>query len=148
MGAYSVLRISDAASLAIHTTVLMAARPHRLVPAREMAAVLQVSEAHLAKVLQRLVHAGLARSTRGPKGGFTLNRPGDQMTMLEVFEAIEGPLHPTACLLGPGRTCNANGCVLGGLVSRVNREVKDYLAKTKVQDMTGVFGEEVNNEAA
>lgn len=148
MSGSSVLKISDAAALALHTAVYLAANPDRLAPAREVAAVLQVSEAHLAKVMQRLVRSGIARSVRGPKGGFALYRDASKLSMLEVFEAIEGPLHPTDCLLGPGRRCNGNGCVLGGLVSKVNSDVKNYLSSHFVADMTSVFTGEVGNEAA
>ncbi len=135
----SILKISEAASLALHTAVYLADNPDRLVPTREMAAGLAVSEAHLAKVLQRLVHAGLARSTRGPKGGFALARPAEEVTLLEVYEAIEGPLKPSSCLFGDSRKCNSAFCVLGDLVARINHEVKDYLSKTYLSQMTGVL---------
>ncbi|MCF8044104.1 MAG: Rrf2 family transcriptional regulator, partial [Desulfarculaceae bacterium] len=69
-----LLKISEAASLALHTMGLLASRPGEQVPTRELAARLKVSEAHLAKVMQRLGRAGLVRSQRGPKGGFALER--------------------------------------------------------------------------
>jgi Rrf2 family protein len=60
----------------------------------------EISEAHLAKVLQRLVKAELLRSVRGPRGGFILTRAPESVTLLEVFEAVinEHRCHPSHCL--------------------------------------------------
>jgi hypothetical protein len=56
--------------------------------ARYLANRFEISEAHLAKVLQRLVKAELLRSVRGPRGGFILTRAPESVTLLEVFEAV------------------------------------------------------------
>jgi Rrf2 family protein len=132
-----ILAISDAASLALHTAGLLAADPSRRRPARELAATLGVSQAHLAKVLQRLAHAGLVHSVRGPAGGFVLRRRADEVTLLEVYEAVMGPLHPSPCLLGRP-TCTAAGCVLGGLLRRVDADVRAYLANTRLSALAAL----------
>ncbi|MCP4900046.1 MAG: Rrf2 family transcriptional regulator, partial [bacterium] len=94
----TMLRISEAASLGIHAMGLLAIHPDRSLSARTIAEKFSVSEAHLSKVLQRLTKVGLLASTRGPKGGFSLTRDPETVTLLEVFEAIEGPVEPTDCL--------------------------------------------------
>lgn len=138
MSSANVLRISEAASLALHTVVMLAARPDRPVSTPEIASVFRVSEAHLAKVLQRLSRAGLVRSVRGPKGGFFLEREADELTLLDVYEAIEGPLPSSECLLG-SPICGGEKCILGELLGSLNREVRDYLAGTTLSDLTGAF---------
>ena len=134
----STLKISEAASLALHTTVLLAANADRLLSTHEIAETLGVSEAHLAKVMQRLHHAGLVRSIRGPKGGFGLAKPGARIALLDVYQAIEGPLGAETCLLGR-RVCRGKKCVLGGLLGAVNKQVRDYLSKTKLSELTHVY---------
>ncbi len=134
----SVLRVSDAAALALHTTVMLAACKQRIVSTVEIAETLHASEAHLAKVLQRLHKAGLVESVRGPKGGFRLSKAGDQITMLEVYEAIEGPLAPSTCLLAT-RICDGSRCILGDLLRTVNSSVREYLSKTRLSDLVGIF---------
>jgi DNA-binding IscR family transcriptional regulator len=62
----NILKISEAASLALHTTVILAANPNRLVSTKKLASQLHASEAHLSKVLQRLEKADIVNSTRGP----------------------------------------------------------------------------------
>ena len=47
---------------------------------------------YLLKILQQLVRANVLRSKRGPRGGFTLARPVKKITMLQIIEAVEGPM--------------------------------------------------------
>jgi Rrf2 family protein len=47
---------------------------------------------YLLKILQQLVRANVLRSKRGPRGGFSLARPTKKITMLEVIEAVDGPM--------------------------------------------------------
>jgi Rrf2 family protein len=133
----NTLRLSEAASLALHTMALLAAYPQQTMTTRDIASTLRVSEAHLAKVLQRLGRAGLVASQRGPKGGFSLGKPGDQITLLDVYQAVEGPLEPPGCLLGRP-ACNGD-CILGGLLTRMGQEVKDYFSRTKISDFSDSF---------
>lgn len=135
----NMLRISQAASLAMHTMALMASRPEERVTTASLASRLSASEAHLSKVLQRLAKAGLVASTRGPKGGFRLSRPADRITLLEVFEAIDGPLEPDGCLLGIP-VCTGKTCIFGGLVEQVNSLVREKLAATRLSELADVFG--------
>jgi Rrf2 family protein len=47
---------------------------------------------YLLKILQQLVKANLLRSKRGPRGGFSLGRPLNKITLLQVIEAVDGPM--------------------------------------------------------
>ncbi len=47
---------------------------------------------YLLKILQQLVRANVLRSKRGPRGGFSLARPPQKITMLQIVEAVDGPL--------------------------------------------------------
>ncbi len=142
-----VFKISEAASLAMHTMVYLASHPNGPVTAKEIAAVFPISEAHLAKVLQRLVKSGLVRSTRGPRGGFELALPAEKMTLLEIFETIEGPINGGGCLLGEGG-CFGASCILGDLVGMVNREVRDFLNHNTLAKVGQVFNGGNHEQAA
>lgn len=130
----NLLRISDAASLALHTMVFITNRTDQWVSTHEIAETLGVSENHLAKVRERLVKVGLVEAVRGPKGGFKLGRPADEITLLDIYEAIEGPMHPAACLLGKP-ACGRHACILGGLIDSVNRQVVDYFTNTTLTQL-------------
>ena len=134
----SLLKITDAASLALHAMVLLAATPDEVVSTSDLAVSLRASEAHLSKVLQRLNKAGLVDSVRGPRGGFKLAKDPRKITLLDIYEAMEGPLITSTCLLGTPM-CVGPTCVLGHLLTNVNAEVKHYLEKTRLNKMVGIL---------
>lgn len=135
----SVLKISEAASLALHTMVYLAANRGKSISNKDIASVLDVSETHLSKVLQRLAKFGLVKSVRGPKGGFKLGKGDSDISLLEVYEAIDSALEPDDCLLG-SHICGGDECILGDLIGVLNNRVKDYLSKTRLADLTNVYG--------
>ncbi len=47
---------------------------------------------YLLKILQQLVRANVLRSKRGPRGGFFLAKPTEEITLLEIIEAVDGPM--------------------------------------------------------
>lgn len=141
------VRIPEAASLGLHAMAYLTSAQGRRLAAAEIAGMLHVSEAHLAKVLQRLAKVGLVASLRGPHGGFALGRPPEQIALLEVYEAIEGPLGDVCCLLGD-RPCGARRCILGGVVGEANRLVRDYLARTRLSELRDAFAPPENEAAA
>jgi Rrf2 family protein len=131
----NLFKVSEAASIAIHGMILMAKNPGMPVSAKEIAAEMRASEAHLAKVLQRLGKARLVQSTRGPKGGFVLGKTSNRITLLDVYEAIEGPLETITCLLGKPICDGGKRCCMGGLLQTVGRQVRRHLAATKLSDL-------------
>jgi Rrf2 family protein len=132
------IRISEAASIAFHTAAYLAQNPGRLVSSREIAGTLGVSENHLSKVLQRLAHSGIVQSTRGPKGGFRIREAWERIRLIEIYEAIEGPISPARCLLNLP-ICKGNRCPLGALVHKTNEAARKVLGGTSLTDMTKGF---------
>ncbi|MFH1549132.1 MAG: Rrf2 family transcriptional regulator [Planctomycetota bacterium] len=131
-------KMSEAASLAMHAMVFLAVEPDRALSAGKIASALQASEAHLSKVMQRLSRAGLVRSVRGPGGGFVLQKHAGKTTLLEVYESVDGKLKANNCLFGKP-ICGGRKCILGGLLKSVNRQVREYLARTRLSQLTGVY---------
>lgn len=128
------LNISEAAAMALHTMVVLACAGGEPMTARAIAGKLHRSEAHQSKVLQRLARAGFVASTRGPAGGFVLARPSREIIMLDVFEAIDGPVGDVCCTQTPA-VCDGKSCVFGQLVSIVNRQVRDYLQYIRLSEL-------------
>jgi len=134
----NLLKISEAASMALHAMVFMAREPESRLSTREIATLLNGSEAHMSKVLQRLSKAGLVKSVRGPKGGFILGKDSNEITLLDVYEAIEGPLVLKDCVLGTP-ICSGEACIFGGLIRKTNGEIKEYLSGTRIAELTDVY---------
>ena len=102
----------------------------------EIAGEQGVSVAHLSKVMQRLVKVGLLTSRRGPGGGFILGRAADKISLLEILEAMDGPMSDCKCLLGR-KKCLFGGCALGALLTHVNHQVRVFMATRNLTDLTG-----------
>lgn len=136
---WKILNLSEASILGLHAASLLAAGEERLTTG-EIASVLSASEAHLSKVLQRMTKAGLLRSARGPGGGFTLNKPAEEISLLDVYEAMEGPLKPQDCLL-EARVCAGNNCLFGSSLARMNAQFEDYLRQTTLARVKDVIGD-------
>jgi Rrf2 family protein len=132
------LKISEAASLAMHALGYLAKREDGPITSREIASRFEISEAHLAKVMQRLVKVELLRSVRGPRGGFVLTRTPESVTLLEIFEAIEGRFEPTQCLLSSA-ICDGNNCILGKIVVEANSILRSRLEETTLDDVEAVI---------
>jgi Rrf2 family protein len=65
--------------------------------AREIAEQYDIPLELMAKVLQRLVRSGLLVSTQGTRGGYTLQRASESISVADVIQAIDGPFTVTAC---------------------------------------------------
>ena len=91
-----MLRISRMTDYAVVLATYMAATkgPHA---ARDLAVQTQIPEPTTSKVLKQLSRAGVVASRRGAKGGYTLARPGYEIGIHEVIQAIEGPIAVTEC---------------------------------------------------
>lgn len=92
-----------------------------------------IPRSFLAKVFQHLVRAGLLRSLRGSGGGVALARPPAEVSVLEVIEAIEGPIALQRCLEtvpGCGRYAT---CPLCGLLGQAQHQVRAVFAGTTLE---------------
>jgi len=129
-----LLRIPEAASLGLHAAVILAGHHNGPLSAKDLADRLEASEAHLAKVMQRLVRAGIVGSTRGPKGGFVLAKRADRVSLLDIYEAVEGHVEPTTCVFGKP-VCGRDACILGGFVEEFDTRFRGYLAKARLSEL-------------
>lgn len=131
------LRISEAASIALHAMALIAGRPDERVSTRTIALKLKASEAHVSKVMQRLVRAKLVSSCSGPGGGFGLGHGTEKITLYDVFRAMGIPSY-SDCLFDSS-ICRKNKCVFGGILPRINKTVIDYLKGTDLKHVANIY---------
>lgn len=127
-----IIQLSEAASIAIHSMVLIA-RSKKLTNVTKIAELTGASRNHLAKVMQRLVKEELVKSTRGPSGGFVLGKDPKKISLLDIYQAIEGQIHLDECPLNRP-ICPNNKCIMGGLVNKITKEFKDYFKTQTLAD--------------
>ena len=128
-----LIHISEAASLAIHSLALIASAKERL-NARKIVEILHVSQNHLAKILQVLAKNEYLASNRGPGGGFILKKNASEVSMLEVYQLIEGSVDCQFCGITEN-TCPFITCIFGGKPDKLTNEFVDYLNNTKISDL-------------
>ncbi len=144
-----VAGFSEATYIGLHAMVLIAQRNGDRISIRDMADKISVSEAHLAKVVLRLSHTGLIRTTRGPGGGAVLAKSPGEISFLDIVEAIEGPLENSKCVFGK-KVCPYSWCIFGDYLVRMTKEAKEWLKSKTLdefkQSETNIEGEKAENE--
>lgn len=128
----SILKISEAASIALHAIMILAKNQDKLMAVKDIAAQLDVSANHLSKVMQRLTKAGYIDSIKGFNGGFRISCDIDKVAFLEIYELFDGKIKDSNCLLSE-KKCQGK-CVLGDLISSLNSQVKEKFKTTKLSD--------------
>jgi Rrf2 family transcriptional regulator, cysteine metabolism repressor len=87
------MKLSRTVSYAVQATLQLAqSDPSTPVPCSKLASDGDMPERFLLQILRVLVTHGILRSTRGVDGGYALTKPADQISLLEVIEAIDGPM--------------------------------------------------------
>ena len=120
-----VFTLSEASSIALHGLVLVAKSENGL-NVLDIAEKIDSSKHHVAKVLQRLVKAGFLGSHRGPGGGFYLRMDPEKVSLLDIYETIEGKIEVTQCPLDKP-VCPFDRCLINNVTGRMTREFIDYM---------------------
>lgn len=119
-----LLNLSEATYLALHGLVHIASKTPDRVSVREIAKVLNASEAHLSKIFQKLTRAGIVNSVRGPQGGFELSRSPKHVSFLEIIELFEGEIEVTGCPFGK-KKCVFESCIIDTEVEVATKTIYD-----------------------
>ena len=127
-----IITLSEAASIALHGMVLVAKTDHKL-NVNQIAEVIDSSRHHVAKVFQRLAKENFVASNRGPSGGFVMKKDPKDITLLELYEVIEGPVEVQGCP-GNKERCPFDKCIMGDLAAVLAREFRDFLARQTLAD--------------
>ena len=90
---------------------------------------------YLDQLLTALRKAGLVASVRGPQGGHALARNPSSITVLEVFEALEGPIQPIDCLEDNPRCSFSRACAIQDVWSEVQSTVSHLLSGVTIGDL-------------
>jgi len=128
-----IIRIPEAASIAIHSMVLIADAGGQI-NANQIAELTNASKNHISKILHQLVKYNYLESNRGPKGGFTIHPDAKNASLLEIYELIEGVLDSGSCG-NVHNKCPFDSCVFGGLTEKFTNEFRIYLSEKTINDI-------------
>ena len=104
------MRLTTRTNLAMRALMYCAVNPEGLVRKHDIAQACDVSENHLAQVIHALGQKGFLATRRGRSGGLMLGRPMAEITVGEVFRAMEAEVPFAECFLPDGGACPLRGC--------------------------------------
>lgn len=94
-----------------------------------------VSVAYLEQILNKLRHAGLIRSVKGPGGGYLLTKEPRDITIASILKELEGPVAITSCL-DPEEGCSrVEGCVTHLLWKSLGAKIEAFLETITLKDL-------------
>ncbi len=106
------------------------------VSARSISETQKIPMKFLEQLLVALRRAGLVSARRGAHGGFILAVDGSQATVLDVVEALEGPLVAKLCDSGRGAVCGRTGACAASVVwNRATDSLRDVFSSTTLTDL-------------
>ena len=132
-----VVGISDRANAAFHT-LAVASNSGGSIAASAAAERLGVSPTYLAKILRTLTAKGILLSTRGIGGGFSLAKPPESITLMEVLVALDGPLPSRACLFEQ-TVCDTGTCFFRTLCQDFEARLRTALERSTITDLAASF---------
>jgi Rrf2 family protein len=129
------MRLTRGCVYALRALEYLAARGGQPATAHEIAEARCAPRRFLLRPLKALVSAGLLRSAAGPGGGYRLGRPAARITLLEVVEAVDGPIRGEAPLAQDAWA--GLDSRLGAVCQEVADRVRGRLGEVRVSDLVG-----------
>ncbi|HEV2947704.1 MAG TPA: Rrf2 family transcriptional regulator [Gemmataceae bacterium] len=129
------MKLTRASSYAIHALVFMATeKRNRPVASHYIAKARGIPERFLLKVLKPLVSARVLHSVKGPNGGYRLARAANDITLLEILEAVDGPIRgqPTFSREEGKGSLNKR---LHRIFSQAAEQVRKQLQRVRISDL-------------
>ncbi len=131
------MRLTARSEYGLLALIDLACRPGEgPVSARGVAERQHIPGKFLEQLFASLRKAGLVTAVRGARGGFELSRPATTITVLDVVEALEGPLKPTLC--GGGSMCERGGaCAAADVWGRATSALREVFGTTTLAALAG-----------
>ena len=131
-----MLRISKIIDYGTLVLTHMGSDPERVFSASELATVLGLGQPTVSKVLKLLSQDELVISTRGARGGYTLARPAEKISVAQIIDALDDqPFGLTECVAQPGACSVEPDCHIRSNWQRINDIVRRTLEDVSVADM-------------
>jgi Rrf2 family protein len=132
------MKLTRASSYALHALVFMASQKQQNKPVtfHDIAKARSIPEKFLLKILKPLVSARVLYSIKGPKGGYRLARSAHEISMLEVIEAVDGPLQGIAPLSQTQSDGNLDR-KLQLICNQTAEQLRKHLHKVRIAELSG-----------
>jgi Rrf2 family protein len=117
---------------AVRCVLYLARVSEKVASVAEISQKMLIPRSFLAKILQRLVREGLVESSRGAKGGFWLIKRPEDITLLEVFFAMQGVAPINSCAIDKRRCRLSEKCCVHPIWVEIRSDVEKRLAQQTI----------------
>jgi Rrf2 family protein len=129
------MQITRQADYAVRAVLHLARNGDQRTATSAIAEEQRIPPSFLAKIVSQLSIAGLLHTSRGARGGVTLARNAKEITLLEVIEAIDGPIQLNECVGDSGACAFDDNCPLRPVWCDAQEELVTRLKGTNFADM-------------
>jgi Rrf2 family protein len=131
-------RKTEYALLALEHMTQKEAQAGEITSTREVSEAYHIPYPLLGKVMQKLASKGFVKAIHGTKGGYTLAKRADDISVADVVEIFDGRVAVADCFKAAKITCPQwDGCLIKDPLAEFNRKIYELLARTTVRDLLG-----------
>ena len=132
-----MLRLNRMTDYAILVLGALARRHGETLASGHLAQLTKLAQPTVAKVLKMLLAVELVETQRGVRGGYRLMKTSAHISLVDIVEAIEGPIAVTDCIEGARQPCPAsNYCCMRNHWNHVNFAIRRALMDVTLEDLT------------
>lgn len=132
-----MLRLSKLTDYGTVVLAHMARHPQTMHTAADIAERTHLAAPTVSKLLKLFAKGGLVHSYRGARGGYRLTRKPEEITAVQIIDAVEGPVAITECSMSDGH-CNLEPvCAIGHNWQRISLSIRDALKTVSLAELAG-----------
>lgn len=132
------MQITRETDYAIRCIQYLCKNPSDIKMVDEIASEMNIPKSFLAKILQKLTKAKIAKSFRGVKGGFILARRPEDINLLEIIEIIEGPIAMNTCAVNERYCSFSDSCSVHPIWVSLKKDIEQRLKAINFKELISV----------
>lgn len=121
---------------AIRCVLYLSEKKGGLANVDEISKSMLIPKSFLAKILQKLEKAGIVKSSKGRKGGFSLVKEPKGVSLMEVIETMQGPLSINVCAIDKRKCSLSNICSVHPVWVKIRKEIEEKLVKINFEELS------------
>lgn len=130
-----MMQITRQSDYAIRCVYYLSGKPGAVTMIEEIAREMSIPQSFLAKILQKLAKAGIVKSHRGAKGGFSIARKPRDISLYDVLVAIEGPIAVNVCAVDKKLCDLSSQCKIHPVWVGVRKEIEKTLKEENFEKL-------------
>lgn len=129
--------LSNSSKYAVKAVLFLAlhSNENNKIMVKDIAKPINVPQAYIAKLLQELVRENIISSTRGPKGGFYLNKENENQPVISILNIIDGEKRLTSCVLSLEKCDEDKPCPLHAILSPSRNKILNILKGKTIKEL-------------